>query len=63
MNLIEHKNEILRIIDAVHEAGDDPNDVEVSIQIERGLQPPLYSHDIEILYDNYGDVSGCVIYG
>lgn len=62
MNLIELKNKVQDIIRAVYEDERDPKDVPVSIQVEKGTES-FWSCDIELIYDNDIQASGCVIVG
>jgi len=65
MNIIELKYAVEAAIDKAKETGIDPDSIQVSLQIEK-LGSDVYmstDKDIELIYDNNGMASGCVLYG
>jgi len=63
MNLTQLFKEIQEIIERVKEDGNNPLEIDVSIQIDDCVKRESHIiEDIKILYDNYGDVSGLCIF-
>jgi len=61
MNLIEFHRHIESIIEIVRERGDSPEDIPVTLQLEgRGLTV-WGDEGLEVIEDNNGLASGCVI--
>jgi len=64
MNLLELKADVDAAIENANEAGADPKDILVSIQIDlESGEDSLWSEDVKLIYDNDGNASGCVLYG
>ena len=59
MNLFELKRYVDRAIESAEEYGEDPREIQVSIQIDDSL----WTNDIELTYDNDCQASGCVLHG
>ena len=62
MNLRELKEKVDATIESAVEIGDTPENIMVSIQIDRD-HGSFWSSDIELHYDDDACVSGCVIAG
>ena len=62
MNLLELQGEVNRIITKAVEYEVAPHTIAVSIQIEHS-EETCWSTDLELHYDNDGEVSGVVIVG
>lgn len=60
MNLIELRDELIRVCDSAYEHGYYPHEIPVSIQLD---DKGLFADDIELTYDGNGCASGCVIHG
>ena len=63
MNLIELKGFVDRAIESAKGFGQNPNEIQVSIQINDVESEDLWSDDIELTYDGDGQASGCVLHG
>lgn len=62
MNLTELYNAVNEAIQNVHEFGDNPDEVIVSIQVETDTGS-VWSNDVDLHYDCDTEYSGCVIIG
>jgi len=62
MNLSELKTEVDRAIESAIEYGEAPEEVTVSIQVDVNRESP-WSDDVELIYDNDCQASGCVLVG
>lgn len=62
MNLKELKEKVDNAIESAIEYGSSPEDVLVSIQIDK-RSDSIWSQDLELHYDNDANASGCVIVG
>lgn len=63
MNLLDLKEYVDRAIANAYECNESPSDVLVSIQVDKTESESLWADDIELVYDNNGQASGCVIHG
>ena len=63
MKLSELKILVDRACDAAIEFGDAPNNITVSIQIDGQEEDSVFSDDIDLIYDNDCQASGCVFVG
>jgi hypothetical protein len=64
MNLIELKDKVVCAINYAQECNIDPREVEVNLQIELPNNECIFTQgEIELHYDNNGQVSGCVLIG
>ena len=65
MNLLELKQAVQRAIDAAWEHGENPEDVVVSLQIDRNDQDMSFAQttDVTLHYDGNAGASGCVLQG
>ena len=63
MNLFELKKFVDTAIKNAKEFGEDPAEILVSIQIDDTPSEALWSDDIELIYDNNTQASGCVFHG
>lgn len=63
MNLLELKSFVDQAIENAKEFGEDPKEIIVSIQVDDTESEALWSDDIELIYDNNGQASGCVLHG
>ena len=63
MNLLELKKYVDEAIEDAKKYGEDPEDITVSIQIDDSESEALWSDDIELIYDNNTQASGCVLHG
>lgn len=66
MNLLELKEKVNEILESVREDGRQPEDIDVSVQIEMNTVDgwkSVCSNSVEIHYDNDACISGCVIAG
>ena len=62
MNLIELKSCVDKAIYRAKEYGEDPGEIQVSIQIDDTERGSLWSDDVELTYDNDCQASGCVLH-
>ena len=62
MNLSELKTAVDRAIESAIEYGSAPDDITVSIQVDIN-KSSAWSNDVELVYDNDCQASGCVIVG
>jgi len=62
MKLSELKSIVDAAVEAAEEYGDRPDEVVVSIQINKG-EDFIWSDDVELTYDCEAIASGCVIHG
>ena len=64
MNLLDLEYAVKAVKDSVIEDGNNPKDIDVSLQIElKKNNLTVWTSDIDLHYDNYCNVSGCVILG
>lgn len=63
MNLSELKEYVDIAIEDAREAGEGPDNIIVSIQVDDVDSESLWSDDINLIYDEDTDASGCVLYG
>lgn len=63
MNLLELKEQIDNAIERVHEDGRDPADIDVSLQIDVTVGYGVWTKDVNVIYDNDSEASGCVLHG
>ena len=63
MNLLELKKAVDSKIEYAKECLVDPKDINVSIQLDIQNGDSIWSDEVEVLYDNDGNVSGCVLFG
>lgn len=60
MTLIELQDKIAETIERVRAAGQNPDDIFVTIQLESGSQ--YWGHaDMDVVWDNNTQATGCVI--
>jgi len=63
MNLFELKSFVDRAIENAIGLEENPADIIVSIQINDEKTDDFWSDDIELIYDNDCQASGCVLHG
>lgn len=63
MNLKQLKEQVETAIQSAIDCGENPEEVVVSIQIDRDGDSVFTHEDVEVHYDGNGQVSGCVIAG
>ena len=63
MNLLELKDYVEKAIKNAMEFGEYPENILVSIQINDETTDDFWSDDIELVYDNDCQASGCVLHG
>ena len=64
MNILQLKDAVDNIIRKAKEDGNLPEEVIISTQIDDMSGNSVFSSDgIELMYDNYCQVSGCVLVG
>lgn len=63
MNLSELKKYVDTAIESAKECGESPDEVLVSIQIDNLDGDSYFSTDVELIYDNNCNASGCVLFG
>ena len=63
MTLLELYKEIKKTIESVKEDGRSPENIQISIQIDNMIGTSIWSTEINVMYDNDCQVSGCVIFG
>ena len=63
MDLSELKEAVDDAIDYAKECGVKPEEIIVSIQVDKTTEEMHWSDDINLIYDNDGQASGCVLHG
>ena len=63
MTLIELLKQVENAIEVAKDCGESPADIRVSLQIDGPGAESVWADEIELCYDNNGQVSGCVLVG